>query len=305
MQSKEKKDESSVETCIEIFLKSLAVVNYSPKSIAMYRAALNRFDKWLAKYDIRRVQDVTGSHTEAWQVELTKQGLAPATSEIYLRSIRLFFRYLEEKDRIFASPTADLIIPAYQRAIGVVPSQKDMIKLLTQPDTTRATGIRDRAVMETGYSCALRHGELLSLNPDSLDLKQKTLRVMGKGDKERMVPLGSQAVRWLKKYLEKSRPALLKDPDEKALWINKNTGKKLGYHGTGTLIRIHSKAAGLGNISPQQLRRACATHMLQNGAHPLQIQALLGHSDLRSLSQYLRLTITDMKKMHERSKPGQ
>ena len=305
MQLKEKIDDSSVSACIEFFLQSLAAKNYSPKSLSIYKTALNRCDKWLTLSDIGRVQDVTLSHPNAWQASLTEKGLSPATSEIFLRTVRLFFRHLEAEDRIFASPAADLIIPGYERSLGAVPSITDIIRLLIQPDIDKATGIRDRAFMETAYSCALRHGELAGLTLSSPDINQKTLRVTGKGNRERVVPLGRQAVYWLEQYLETARPALIKDPNELALWINKNTGGKLGYHGTGRVIRQHAKSARLGNLSPQHIRRACATHMLQNGAHPSQIQALLGHSDLRNLGQYLRLTIADMKRMHKRSRPGQ
>ncbi len=128
---------------------------------------------------------------------------------------------------------------------------------------------------------------------------------MGKGKKERVVPLGKHAAYWLKNYLETARPNLCKGPDKQALWISRTSGKKLTSFSIDKLIRKYAKEAGIKKqMSAHTLRRACATHMLLNGAHPVQIQILLGHSTLSSLTQYLKVTITDMKKMHKRSKPG-
>jgi integrase/recombinase XerD len=136
------------------------------------------------------------------------------------------------------------------------------------------------------------------------DLKQGTLRVMGKGSTERVVPVGKKALIWLKRYLKQVHPQFCRSPDEQALWISKNTGKRLSYARVDKLIREYAKDAGLGVLSTHGIRRACATHMLQNGAHPVEIQLLLGHGGLKHLGQYLRVTVTEMKTMHQRSKPG-
>ena len=160
-------------------------------------------------------------------------------------------------------------------------------------------------MIETGYSTGARREELSRLEMQDLNLGVGTLRVLGKGEKERVLPLGRQAVHWLGRYLREARPELLRG-DEKAaaLWIDLH-GHALDYSALQQILRRHCIAAGIQPIiTPHAIRRACATHMLQNNAHPLQLQALLGHATPRTLGHYLRLTITELQSMHRRSKPG-
>ncbi len=289
---------------IRAFLETLKRQNYSPKSLASYGQALIRFEKFLVSLEMNRVQDVTLDHLNNYRLQLTEQKLTNATIYLYLRTVRMFFNHLEQEQQIFLNPAQKFVIPRYHRNLKHVPSQEDIHKLLAQPDITKPVGVRDRALLETIYSCGLRREEVSRLTIFDPDLKQGTLRVMGKGRKERVLPLGKKALLWLRRYLKHVYPKLCKSPDETSLWISKNTGKRLSYARVDKLIREYAQQAGLGVISTHSLRRACATHMLQNGAHPVQIQLLLGHAGLRHLGQYLRVSITEMKNMHQRSKPG-
>ncbi len=178
-----------------------------------------------------------------------------------------------------------------------------MKKLLNSPDVTTELGIRDRAIMESAYSTGMRLEELSSLNIFSFNLRNGSVRVFGKGGKERTLPLGKHACSWIGKYLKIRDRLLNGNIDEKAFWVSKySTGMK--KCSVGRVFSLHSKQAEIENISVHAVRRACATHMLRNGAHPVQIQMLLGHASLRTLSHYLKMTITELQETHKRSTPG-
>ncbi len=296
---------SFVSEYIKEYLDAYRRRKYSTKSLEIYRNALNSFERYLAQTDIRRIQDITYENLSGYRLSLVERNFTDATIDLYLRTVRSFFKYLEESQHIFINPAHNLIVPWYQRKLLPVPTEDDMEKVLLQPNTNTVVGIRDRALIETAYTSALRRAELTRLTIFDPDIKQGTLRVKGKGRKERVVPLGKQSVFWLRQYLEHARPKLAKDLNEHALWISRQKGKKLGTAGIALLIHKYGRAAGLSRpLSAHAIRRACVTHMLRNGAHPVEIQMLLGHSNLKSLSQYLRVTITDLIKMHKRSKPG-
>ncbi len=290
---------------IKEYLLSLAARKYSKKSIVTYEKGLNKFTLFLGGLKVERVQNVSKKQLESFRSYLVNAGLADNTIYIYLRSVRNLFGFLEDNQQIFLNPAQDLEMPQGTRKLGVVPREEEIAKILAQPNPSKPVGIRDRALIEVAYSCGLRKAELAGLTIFDPDIKQGTLRIVkGKGKKERVVPLGKQAVFWLKKYQEKTRPHFCKDLNEHGLWIGKY-GAKLSYARIGKLISEYAAEAGLANrVTPHALRRACATHMLRGGAHPVQVQMLLGHANLANLSQYLQVTITDMKKMHKRSKPG-
>ncbi len=287
------------------YLANLRTRRYSPKSLATYSHALEHFFGFLDDRGRARVADVTGADLEAWRLAMVQQNFAPASLEVYLRTARQFFAWLESRQLLFLNPAAGLVIPKPPRKLLRVPSEQEMKTLLAQPNAATKCGIRDRALLETGYATGARREELSALSIFDVDLDNGTLRVLGKGKKERVLPLGKQAVLWLTKYIRDARPRLLKENlDEPALWIDTH-GHPINYDAFQQILTRHSDAAGIKPVlTPHGLRRACATHMLRNGAHPLQLQLLLGHATLKTLSQYLRLTITELQAMHQQSKPG-
>ena len=287
------------------YLQSLRLRQYSPKSVATYGNVLTAFLEFAKTQGRARVADVTREDLETWRLVLVQRNFAPASLEVYLRTVRQFFAWLESRQLLFLNPAAGLVIPKPPRKLLPVPSEEAMTKLLSQPNVATSCGLRDRALLETGYSTGARREELERLTIFDADLDHGTLRVLGKGKKERVVPLGKQAVLWLTRYLREARPKLLKGHlDETALWIDLH-GHALDYSAFQQILKRHSQAAGLEpSITPHALRRACVTHMLKRGAHPLELQLLLGHATLRTLSQYLRLTITELQEMHRKSKPG-
>jgi len=292
---------------VDAFLASLHSRNYAEKSINSFRLALDAFLLFLAAQEIRRLQDVTLSHLEAYRSYLVEErALAPNSVHQYLRVVRKFFAYLEETSVVFMNVAIALELPRFQRSLGHVPSEEEIGLLLATPDTSVPTGLRDRAMMEIAYSTGIRVGELCSLRLHDLQLREHLLRIMGKGRKERLVPLGKTATKWLRRYLAESRSSLQLNKKEDALWLSSRQGKPLQILSVEQSLRRYSRQAGLSpTIAPHALRRACATHMLRNGAHPVEVQLLLGHASLKTLSQYLGLTITDLKVAHRNSNPGQ
>lgn len=285
------------------WLLSFSQQNYSKSSIASYERSLNRFREFVAESGIYRFQDVTFDHVNAWRLYLLGK-YALSTTDLMIRSVRLFFNYLEENHYIFVNPVQRLVTPNFERRLLPVPTEKEINILLQQPDITEKSGIRDRAILEVTYATGMRLEELWGLTIFDPDMKQGVIRVTGKGSRERMIPLGKKSLLWLNRYMEK-RSDLVKSPDEEALWVSTLSGKKLCKARVQQMFGQYAKKAGIKKpVSAHSLRRACATHMLNNGAHPVQIQMLLGHATLQTLSQYLRVTVTDMKKMHRNSRPG-
>lgn len=290
---------------MEEYLDRLAALKYSRASIDSYKNGLARFSFFLTDHNINRLQDVTAKDLEAYRLELVDKGYSGQSIVLYLRSVRNLFKFLEETRRIFKNPAAGLIIPGARDKLRPVPSEKEMERLLVQPDVTTPPGIRDRAVIETFYGTGVRLGELVGMNIFDVNQKNRIVKVIGKGNKQRVVPLGKKAVFWVTKYIKEVRPGFLKNrPDTRALWLGAQ-GSRINPLIVQRTISQYGKDAQISRpVTPHSLRRACATHMLAAGAHPVQIQLLLGHSTLSALSSYLKVTVTDMKAMHKKGKPG-
>jgi len=298
----------SPRTAIELgqeYLSALQAKGARPKTIQAYAAGLKAFGRFTSERGIRTVQEVTTDDLAAYQLDLGQRGLAPASQDLYLRTVRGFFRWLEASHRIFASPAVDLSWRPKPARLQSVPSETEIERLLAQPDPQTLVGLRDRAFLEFAYSTAARREELIKLNVHDVDLDHATVRIDGKGGSERVVPVGRMASAWLNRYLMEARPRLLNGSSEAALWID-SRGNRLGYFALGQVLRRYVRVAGLqAGLTLHSLRRACGTHMLQRGAHPAQLQALLGHASLKTLNRYLRLAITDVTAAHARSLPGQ
>lgn len=286
------------------YIEHMRTKNHSDGSLLVYCRSLREFFSFSAAAGIGRLQQVDGEILERYKLNLIGRGFASCTVDTYLRTLKQFFRYLEDQGVLFIDPSLNLRSPKPERKIGYVPDIDEVKKLLAAPDVSTKLGIRDRALLETAYSTGSRLSELTALDIFSPDLNRGLLRVSGKGRKDRVVPLGKHAVFWLDRYLTDVRDRLLNgDIDEKALWIGR-CGEKITRHAVEQIFRSRSDAAGLRLISPHAVRRACATHMLNNGAHPMEIQTLLGHATMKTLSQYLQLTITEIKSTHLKSRLG-
>ena len=221
------KQHNTIDRLVQNCLQTYAQKRYSPRTITIYEKALNRFTVFLNRTGVRRIQDVDNRHISDYQHYLTDMNYAPASLDIFLRSVRVFFNYLEDHHYVFVNPARHLRTPRYRRKLMPVPSRSDVDSLLDQPDTTTIFGIRNKAILETAYCCGLRLIELSGLSVTDFNPNQVTLQVNGKGNKERVLPLGREALKWLKHYLKNVRPQMIVSENESAFWISQRTCSRL------------------------------------------------------------------------------
>jgi integrase/recombinase XerD len=257
----------------------------SPKTILIRRQALTHLQRFLDAQGRERLPDVTAADLEAWRLDLRQRNFAPASLEVFCRSVRQFFNWLEQGQRVFTNPAAGFIVPRPPRPLLPVLTPEQVQRLLSQPDRGTAIGVRDRALFAAVYATGIAAQELRTLHCH--DASREAVKV--RGHKPRTLPLDAYAAEALPRYLDQARPKLLGKNKTPALWLT-NRGAALTHEALQQVFSRHSKAAGLGYITPAAVRRACVVHRWQAGAHPLELQLLLGHASLRSLCQYLRVT---------------
>ena len=291
-------------TYIEKFLQEMADRKYSERTLQTYLASLKRFFLFLSENGNIPLQDVTPEFLEKYRLSLVRSKFTGQSLNTYIGTLKRFFGYLEDEGVIFFNPAEGLRTPKIKRGIKDVPSVEDMERLIDAVNVETLIGIRDRTMIEIAYGCALRLNEILQLTTSSYNIRHRTLIVLGKGRKERALPLGKESVKWLKKYVSEVRPELAGERKYDALWLTRE-GRPLIAITYQKMLHTYAEKAGLaGKVTGHTMRRACATHMLRNGAHPVAVQHLLGHADLSTLGQYLDLSLEDLRKMHEKSNPG-
>ena len=284
---------------IDEFLTRLEVANYSNDSVKSYKSPLKSFFLFLMDEGIERVQEVTHDLMDKYRLKLVRRELKNSSLELYIRVVRFLFQHLESTGEIFMNPVSEIVVPRLERHLQYVPTIDEMEHFLDM-DTPTPQRIRDKAFFETAYSCGARVTELRMLDLQDFNQDKKELRIFGKGRKERIIPIGKYAERWLDKYIKKARPILLGEKENKALFLTRD-GNRVTRVGIQKQVQFRREEAGLPEVSMHAIRRACATHMLQGGASPVGIQKLLGHAGLESLSQYLSVSIAELKETHERN----
>ena len=288
------------------WLDELVRRNYRPGTVTFSRCALLKLALYLnAQTLVRTCREIRAEHLQAWQRSMFEAKLAMATVQNALDPVRRYFAWLEDRGRIFENPARGLIMPRYTRPMQPVPSEGDLLKLLRSIRTDTWTGIRDRALIETAYASGLRSSELAGLDVNSVDLVNRTVRTLGKGQRERVVPLTQAAVMAIRHYLDDARKRLLLDNQgEPALWIDRIWHTRLGTCGVKKAVVDRAHAVGL-HLTPQAIRRAFATHLLHHGAAATELKFLLGHSTFRHLRHYLRYSPEELRRVHRKSRPRQ
>lgn len=185
---------------------------------------------------------------------------------------------------------------------GSVLTHAQVRRILKKIPTNTALGYRDRALLELLYTSGIRSGEVLGLNVEDINFKHRTVLVTGKGNKQRVVPIGKTALRHLESYMIGIRPYLLKDPGERALFLSYK-GLRLSYPGLLRCIHTHSQREGFKDVTPHTFRRSCTTELIRGGANMYHVKELLGHESLDTLKHYVKLTINDLKKTHQKCHP--
>jgi len=221
--------------------------------------------------------------------------------------LRAFFRWLARENYILANPASELELPRVHRRLPAhILSREEVEAVLAQTLLHGELGIRDRAMLETLYSSGVRRSELINLKLYDLDLRNGSLLVrLGKGQKDRYVPLGARAIQWLKRYLEEVRPGLVIEPDEGHAFLHE-FGEPFSKNRLSDMVKKYLRAAGVAKPGAAHLfRHAMATHMLENGADIRFIQAILGHAQLTTTEIYTHVTIAKLKEIHALTHPAE
>lgn len=226
---------------------------------------------------------------------------APATREGHLGELRRWFAFLTEQGILLGDPARWVPRPRVPERLPRVPTEREVDRLLTQPDLSDHRGVRDRAAFEVLYGTGMRVGELLALDLADIDLAEERIAVnAGKGERARVIPLGSTAREFLERYIREARP-LFGPAGGEAVWLNR-FGERLHQIGLYVRWRQVCNSAGL-RFRLHSLRHACATHLLEGGADLRHIQALLGHMDLNTTRIYTRVSIVELERAHRRFHP--
>ncbi len=290
----------------------MAQRNYAAVTIRQKRHHLVLFFAWCEERSLSRPSEITRAILERYQRHLftrqTPHGnkLSFKTQSAHMITLQVFFKWLCQREHISSDPASGLELPRTGRRLprGVL-SQSEVEGVLNQPDTNKSVGIRDRAMMEVFYSCGIRRSELVNLAVFDIDMSNATLFIReGKGQKDRIVPIGDRALLWLQKYLDEVRPAFLANDMETALFIGQR-GEPLSPGSIGIMVKDYMRAEGIEKPGACHLfRHSMATSMLENGADLRVIQAILGHSSLSTTQIYTHLTVQRLKEIHRATHPA-
>jgi integrase/recombinase XerD len=274
----------------------------SRNTLEAYRSDLLQYGAWLTRMGLGAL-DVGHTELAAFTAELATGGdgrppAAPATLQRKIACLRSFYRHLRRTGTLVEDPTAQLRAPRQSRRLPHVLTRDEVARLLAQPSGTDPAALRDRALLELMYACGLRASEAIALESGDLDLEAGVLRARGKGNKERLVPVGSAAARALAAYLQRGRPRLVGDRWEARLFVNQR-GSGLTRQGLYKIVQRHAASAGLAEkMSPHTLRHTFATHLLAGGCDLRSLQEMLGHADIATTQLYTHLSAERLKDVY-------
>lgn len=279
----------------------------SKNTLAAYSSDLGKFFTWLAANDLAPVQ-THRDHILAYMGSLLERGLSARSAARVLSTLRRFFAFMVREGYMKRDPSALVDSPKIGRPLPHTLSEADVEKLLDSPDTSSTLGLRDRAMLEMLYACGLRVSELVGLQMQQINRNQGVLRVWGKGSKERLIPIGEEALAWLDRYLADARVDLLPTGapvgDEGAFVFLSLRGKEMTRQTFWHAIKKHARRADItGQLSPHTLRHAFATHLVNHDADLRVVQLLLGHSDLSTTQIYTHIARERIKDLHATHHP--
>jgi integrase/recombinase XerD len=277
----------------------------SRNTLEAYRSDLQQYGAFLDRAGLDPLA-VTTADLRAFVSEVQRangSGAAPATVQRKVACLRSFYRHLRREQILEQDPTAELRGPRLGARLPKVLSRDEVQALLGQPKGTSPVALRDRALLETMYACGLRASEAIALERSQVDLDAGIVRTRGKGSKERIVPIGSVALRSLRQYLDKGRPRLVGLRDEPRVFVNAR-GQALSRQGLYKIIQRHARAAGLERkMSPHTLRHTFATHLLAGGCDLRSLQEMLGHADIGTTQIYTHLSPERLREVYFEAHP--
>lgn len=291
------------EAAIDRFLDALwSEKGLSRNTLAAYRTDLRSLARWLAERG-KSLDDATRADLLefiAWRVE---GGARPRSTARQLSSLRRYYRYMVRDGKRADDPTAKISMPKVGRPLPKALTEDEVESLLGAPDTTDALGHRDRTMLEVLYATGLRVTELVNLRLSQINLAQGVMRVVGKGDRERLIPLGEESMEWIEQFIRGPRTEILLDRQSDYLFPTRR-GDRMTRQAFWHLIKRYAAKASVDKkLSPHTLRHAFATHLLNHGADLRVVQMLLGHSDLSTTQIYTHVARERLKDLHAQHHP--
>ena len=272
----------------------------SKNTLAAYRSDLKIFNKWLAE---KSFISVNSKHIQDYFSDRQKNNISSSSQARILTCLHSFYQYLLANQLIKKDPTEQLSQPKLEKKLPVFLNIQEVEKLLEAPSSSSLFGQRDRAMLELLYSCGLRVSELINLSYHNINLKEEFIRIHGKGNKERVLPMGEVAIDYLMKYETNARPMLLKNGQSDSYFLS-NRGSAMSRQNFFYIIKAYANQVGIDKpLSPHSLRHAFATHLVQKGADLRSVQLMLGHSDISSTQLYTHIQNAQLKAQHAKHHP--
>jgi len=272
----------------------------SKNTLAAYRSDLKIFNKWLAE---KSFISVNSKHIQDYFSDRQKNNISSSSQARILTCLHSFYQYLLANQLITKDPSEQLSQPKLEKKLPVFLNIQEVEKLLEAPSSSSLFGQRDRAMLELLYSCGLRVSELINLSYHNINLTEEFIRIHGKGNKERVLPMGEVAIDYLMKYETNARPMLLKNGQSDSYFLS-NRGSAMSRQNFFYIIKAYANQVGINKpLSPHSLRHAFATHLVQKGADLRSVQLMLGHSDISSTQLYTHIQNAQLKAQHAKHHP--
>ncbi len=292
------------QSLIEQFIDALWMERgLSENTLNAYRTDLANLAQWLEQHDSVGLLEVRRDQLLAFLAHRVQLGNSPRSSARLLSSIRRFYQYQVREKRLVEDPSARIEAPKIGRSLPKALTEIEVEALLDAPNIEESNELRDRAMLELMYASGLRVSELVGLQQSQVNLRQGVARILGKGAKERIVPLGEEAVEWLQTYLKVARPELAKGNASEVLFIS-SRGTQITRQAFWYAIKRYALRVGIQkHLSPHTLRHSFATHLLNHGADLRVVQMLLGHSDLSTTQIYTHIAKARLQSLHAQHHP--
>ena len=272
----------------------------SKNTLSAYRSDLKIFSQWLNETSLI---EVNKKLIQDYFLYRQSTKISSSTQSRILTCLHSFYQFLLDNNLINTDPTEQLSYPKLEKKLPVFLNIQEVEKLLEAPNSSSLFGQRDRAMLELLYSCGLRVSELINLSYHNINIKEEFIRIHGKGNKERILPMGEIAIDYLTTYESNSRPILLKNGQSDSYFLS-NRGKAMSRQNFFYIIKAYATQAGIDKpLSPHSLRHAFATHLVQKGADLRSVQLMLGHSDISSTQLYTHIQNAQLKAQHEKHHP--
>ena len=275
----------------------------SRNTLESYRRDLRLFSAWLAAHRGKTLLQAQRMDLLDYLAYKYQRKASPRSAARLLSSLKRFYRYLLRENRIQADPTLQVDSPKLPRSLPKILTEEDVDALLAAPNVETPLGLRDKAMLEALYASGLRVSELVTMALAQLSQDMGVVRVVGKGSKERQVPVGEEALTWIRRYMDNARPEILAGRRVDALFVT-SRGTSMTRQAFWYLIRRYAGQAGIRKgVSPHTLRHAFATHLLNHGADLRVVQMLLGHADISTTQIYTHIARERLKQLHAKHHP--